>query len=122
MGSERQTSASAPSGAAAYWGVISPLSAMSVPITVQTVYGRPPRDRLHVDRRWAWHYQTLVALRDHLVQEQQAPQSTDGFDRDFIRALLARESDPLGEINAAIERILRGDYGCCEVTGLRIAS
>ncbi len=81
-----------------------------------------PRSRWRVDRRWTWHYQTLVALRDHLVQEQQAPQSTDWFDRDFIRALLAREPDPLREINAAIDRILRGDYGYCEVTGLRIAS
>jgi RNA polymerase-binding transcription factor DksA len=77
---------------------------------------------LQVDRRWTWHYQTLVALRDHLVQEQQAPQSTDSFDRDFIRALLAREPDPLGEINAAIDRILQGDYGYCEKTGVRIAA
>jgi RNA polymerase-binding transcription factor DksA len=76
---------------------------------------------LQVDRRWTWHYQTLVALRDHLAQEQLAPQSTDLFDREFIRALLAREPDPLGEINAAIERILWGGYGYCEVTGLRIA-
>lgn len=85
----------------------------------------PPRPRsrgdvLWVEPRWAWHYGTLVALRDHLVQERQAPQATDKFDRDFIRALLAREADPLGEINAAIERILRGDYGICEATGRRI--
>lgn len=87
-----------------------------------TVSERPGRDRLGVDRRWAWHYRTLVALRDHLVQEQRAPQSIDWFDRDFIRALLARESDPLGEINGAIDRILRGSYGYCEDTGRRIAS
>ncbi len=74
-----------------------------------------------MDLRWAWHYQTLVALRDHLVQEQQAPHSTDWFDRDFIRALLAREPDPLAEINAAIDRILRGNYGYCEATGSRLA-
>lgn len=81
----------------------------------------PRRDHLWVEPRWAWHYHTLVALRDHLVQEQQAPQATDKFDRDFIRALLAREPDALGEINAAIERILRGDYGFCEVTGRAIS-
>ena len=94
---------------------------MSALTTIQTARERLPRDRLHVDRRWAWHYRTLVALRDHLVQEQQAPESTDWFDRDFIRALLAHESDPLGEINAAVDRILRGGYGYDEVTGLRIA-
>lgn len=62
-----------------------------------------------------------MALRDHLVQEQQAPQSTDGFDRVFIQALLARVPDPLGEINAAIDRILQGNYGYCEATGRKIA-
>ena len=56
-----------------------------------------------------------------LVQEQKSPQATDKFDRDFIRALLAREPDALGEINAAIERILGGDYGVCEATGRRIS-
>jgi hypothetical protein len=82
---------------------------------------RPRRDRLRVDRRWAWHYRTLVALRDHLVLERQSPQAGDKFDRDFIRALLARETDPLDEINAAIGRILHGNYGVCERTGLRIS-
>ncbi len=77
------------------------------------------RDLLRVDRRWAWHYRTLVALRDHLVAEARAAtvDGTDRFDRDFIRALLAREPDPLAEINAAIERILRGSYGVCVATG-----
>lgn len=78
---------------------------------------RPRRDRLRVSRRWDWHYRTLVALRDHLVQERESPQATDKFDRDFIRALLAREPDALGEIGAAIDRILHGTYGMCETTG-----
>ena len=82
---------------------------------------RPRRDRLRVDPQWAWHYRTLMALRDHLIQEQQSPQSADRFDRDFVRALLAREPDALGEINAAIERILHGTYGVCEATGRSIA-
>ncbi len=83
---------------------------------------RPPRDRLSVDPQWAWHYRTLMALRDHLVQERESPQSADRFDRDFVRALLAREPDALGEINAAIERILCGTYGVCEATGRPIAA
>jgi RNA polymerase-binding transcription factor DksA len=86
-----------------------------------TPFAQPPRDRLRVAARWSWHYVTLVALRDHLVQERQYPQAADKFDRDFIRALLAREEDPLGAVNAAIERILRGEYGRCEVTGVPIS-
>lgn len=82
---------------------------------------RPRHDLLWIEPQWAWHYRTLVALRDHLVQEQKSPQAADKFDRDFIRALLAREPDALGEINAAIERILGGDYGVCEATGRRIS-
>ncbi|SDS44900.1 TraR/DksA C4-type zinc finger protein [Opitutus sp. GAS368] len=82
---------------------------------------RSRRDRLRVNPQWAWHYRTLTALRDHLIQEQQSPQSADRFDRDFIRALLAREPDALGEIYAALDRILHGTYGVCEATGRRIA-
>jgi hypothetical protein len=67
--------------------------------------------------RWAWHYRTLVALRDHLVQQSKSPGKTDVFDRDFVKTLLARERDPLGEINAAIRRIEEGHYGVCEHTG-----
>jgi RNA polymerase-binding transcription factor DksA len=97
--------------------------------------GRPPgrRDALQVDPKWAWHYRTLVALRDHLAAERMkadtppppagtapapAPvHSDEDFDREFIRALVAREQDALGEMNAAIERILHGRYGVDEATG-----
>jgi RNA polymerase-binding transcription factor DksA len=88
--------------------------------TAHPVGDRFRRDLLRVDPRWAWHFRTLVALRDHLLQEQRAPQAADKFDRDFIRALLAHEPDGLEEINAAIDRILRGDYGICEFSGRRI--
>lgn len=86
-------------------------------------------DLLRVPPEWAWHYRTLVALRDHLVGEQLAQATAapvggapdnDRFDRDFIRALLAAEPDALGEISAAIARILFGHYGLCEATGRKI--
>lgn len=67
--------------------------------------------------RWPWHYRTLVALRDHLVQQSKAPEAADNFDREFVKTLLARERDALGEINAAIRRIEEGRYGVCERTG-----
>ena len=63
-----------------------------------------------------------MALRDHLVQQLRSPQTMDDFDRNFIQALLANEPDALGEINAAIERILHGCYGICEKTGRPISA
>ena len=93
---------------------------MSRTSPAQRLIERPRPDRLRVDACWAWHYRTLVALRDHVVRERQGPRTVDKFDRDFIKALLAQEADALGEINAAIERILHGEYGICETTGERI--
>jgi len=105
-----------------------------MPHSPKRISARPPagrRDLLRVDLQWAWHYRTLVALRDHLVAEQRradtgavpaagpaGPERSDeDFDREFIRTLVARERDALGEMNAAIERILHGGYGLCEATG-----
>jgi DnaK suppressor protein len=42
---------------------------------------------------------------------------TDNFDRDFALSLLSSEQEALNEIEAAIERIHKGTYGVCEVTG-----
>ena len=96
-----------------------PTAVMRLKISARPQSPARRHNLLRVDRRWAWHYRTLVALRDHLVAEAQADTSdaTDRFDRDFIRALLAREADPLAEINAAIDRILHGSYGVCVATG-----
>jgi len=83
---------------------------------------------------WDWHFRALVALRNHLEQEARARRlqageagdpgpggktvvDADRFDRDFVRALLANERDPLDAVNAAIKRIFRGNYGVCEATG-----
>jgi len=42
---------------------------------------------------------------------------TDNFDRDFALSLLSAEQETLNEIEAAIQRIYKGTYGVCEVTG-----
>lgn len=42
---------------------------------------------------------------------------TDNFDRDFALSLLSSEQEALNEIEAAIDRIHKGTYGVCEVTG-----
>ena len=87
--------------------------------------------------RWAWHYRTLVALRNRLIREANicldelgtaiepdsmhpADSASDEFDHDFSLALLARKENALAEINDAITRILEGRYGICEATKTRI--
>lgn len=87
--------------------------------------------------RWVWHYRTLLALRDRLLQETRrklrdvsegiephsmhlADSATDEFDHDLALAMLAREGSALTEVNDAITRILEGRYGRCEETGDRI--
>ena len=40
--------------------------------------------------------------------------------RDFALALLVHEQDALREINDALDRIDRGTYGICAVTGLSL--
>lgn len=42
---------------------------------------------------------------------------TDSFDRDFALSMLSTEQEALKEIEAAIQRIYKGTYGVCEVTG-----
>lgn len=90
-----------------------------------------------IPRRWAWHYRTLLALRDRLMQDAQrkrheaaaaiephsmhlADSATDEFDHDLALAMLAREESAVTEINDAITRILERRYGLCEETGERI--
>lgn len=67
--------------------------------------------------QWAWHYRTLTALRDHLVQQSTSPGTADDFDREFVKTLLAHEPNALAEIKAALQRITQGRYGICERTG-----
>jgi RNA polymerase-binding transcription factor DksA len=90
-----------------------------------------------IPRRWAWHYRTLLALRDRLMQDAQrkrrdvadaieshsmhlADSATDEFDHDLALAMLAREESAVTEINDAITRILENRYGHCEETGEKI--
>lgn len=45
---------------------------------------------------------------------------TDSFDRDFALSMVSSEQDALQEIEAAIDRIFKGTYGLCEITGKQI--
>jgi RNA polymerase-binding transcription factor DksA len=87
-----------------------------------------------IQRKWAWHYQTLFALRDSLksdetgkLEEAAEPSRThladrgaDEFDRDLALALLSKDENALAEVEAALERIRKGTYGICEKTGAPI--
>ena len=43
-----------------------------------------------------------------------ADQGTDSFEQQFTLSLMENEEQTLGEIAAALERIERGTFGCCE--------
>jgi RNA polymerase-binding transcription factor DksA len=90
-----------------------------------------------VPRRWTWHYQTLMGLRERLLGERRelvrnaaepiephsmniADTASDEFDRDLALRQLSADQDALYEVNMAIERILAGTYGLCDETGKRI--
>ncbi|MCC6414511.1 MAG: TraR/DksA C4-type zinc finger protein [Opitutaceae bacterium] len=53
--------------------------------------------------------------------QHMADAGTDTFDRDFALSLVANEQEALSEIEAAIERIYKGTYGLCEISGQPIA-
>jgi RNA polymerase-binding transcription factor DksA len=91
-----------------------------------------------VPSKWAWHYRTLLRLRDalRLAANEHETAGREPFERDGadaldratdetedsnVRAELAREGTELAEVEAALGRLAAGTYGICEATGLPIA-
>lgn len=93
------------------------------------------------------YYKSLIELRQHVLDglemhtketlkrsskedagdlsgygQHMADAGTDTFDRDFALNLLSSEQDALFEIEEAIQRILAGTYGICEITGTKISN
>lgn len=66
---------------------------------------------------------TSESLRNHESGDSsafgmhQADAGSDAYDRDFALSLLAKEQDAIYEINEALNRIDRGTYGICEMSG-----
>jgi RNA polymerase-binding transcription factor DksA len=102
-----------------------------------TAAAKAPLEDKSIPPKWKWHYGTLCALRDRLMQDSRrklhdmteaiephsmhlADSATDEFDHDLGLALLAREDDAITQINDAITRIVEGTYGRCEASGRRI--
>lgn len=106
--------------------------------TVSPAGGTRPHPA-HIPRHWAWHYRTLLTLRDHLLSETgdrsreptgaMEPPSLHAedladelYDRDLARALPTNPVDALREVEDAIGRLETGTYGRCEATGRVIPS
>lgn len=92
---------------------------------------------LRVPSKWRWHYDRLQALREVLLADRagqvsevaeplephsmdDADSATDEFDHNLALGILSYEEDTLHEVDAAMQRILDGTYGVCEVTGKAI--
>ncbi|MBL9214986.1 MAG: TraR/DksA C4-type zinc finger protein [Opitutaceae bacterium] len=92
--------------------------------------------RIHsspIDSRWAWHYRTLLGLRlrlrhgqgsrlRELAQPLEHPtlHAVDLVDLDLERCLPADPAEARWLIDRALDRIERGTYGICPVTGRAI--
>jgi RNA polymerase-binding transcription factor DksA len=93
-----------------------------------------PATAVRVASKWRKHYKRLVELRGHLLNRQadltkdaleeqpsfsshMADAGTDTYDRDFALGMLSSEQDAASEIDYALNRILNGTYGICELTG-----
>jgi|SRR5579862_4257634 len=89
--------------------------------------------------KWQKYHDRLVGLRDALLQRRaevakdaltegptfsmhEADAGTDSYDRDFALGMLSTEQDAIYEVDEAINRILNGNYGICELTGKPIES
>src|SRR5437773_1731815 len=94
-----------------------------------------------VNPKWARHCENLTRLRDEVLAKKEtltqnanvsgesgvlgehlADAATDSYDRDWALSMLSSEQSALYEIEAALDRINRGTYGICELTGRPIES
>lgn len=90
-----------------------------------------------VDPKWARHHRLLLRLRGRLSGEggrlagsatepletfsmDLADAATDEFDHDMALAQLSANRNALEDVEDAIQRILDGRYGVCEVSGRAI--
>ena len=84
------------------------------------------RTPVAIPARWSCHHRHLLQLRSRLLRadlgllENARTPAEAGLGAqviDFTLALLTREYDALGEVDAALDRIEHGTYGTCEATG-----
>jgi RNA polymerase-binding transcription factor DksA len=117
--------------------VENPFGGINSVIEVSQPQYRPTRFRFvakRVNPKWSWHYRTLIQLRARLLNDRAeqiseasqplephsmhlADSATDELDHALAASELDAEEYHLYEIEQAIERILNGTYGICELSG-----
>lgn len=87
-----------------------------------------------VPAKWRWHYDSLLAERERLLDERtallrsavdpvephsilEADSATDEFEHNIALRELTAACSTIREVDDAIHRILDGTYGRCEKTG-----
>jgi RNA polymerase-binding transcription factor DksA len=87
-----------------------------------------------VHGKWSQYFEHLTRLREEFTGskndcsenarqklstsgEHMADAATDSYDRDWSLALVSSAQNALYEIDQALNRILDGSYGICELTG-----
>jgi DnaK suppressor protein len=105
-----------------------PAAAISPQVSVRAGAALP------IPAKWAWHYRTLLRLRERLAAERDErlhaatassePHNVELEDRadnevenDLLFAEIRAEEGMLTEIEAALQRLRRGNYGVCEESG-----
>jgi len=106
------------------------------------VGNREQEEKSKVPRKWMTYYKSLLALRKHFCDEldihtkgaltldgegngdnfagfgkDQTDPDSGQFDGEVALSMLASEQDALHEVEEAIQRIINGTYGICEITG-----
>jgi DnaK suppressor protein len=91
-----------------------------------------------VPEPWSWHERTLRQIRETLIREREEREAAvraslerggvDAIDiareqteHENLVAEISQEQAELVEVEAALERIRKGTYGICEVTGRPIS-
>lgn len=102
----------------------------------------PEKEEDMIPQKWRKYYRLLTEMRHRLqdglslhtedalkksgkedsgnlsgYSQHMADAGTDSFDRDFALSLVSSEQEALAEISDAINRMKRGNYGACEITG-----
>lgn len=93
---------------------------------------------LRIPKKWAWHYRALLHVREALVRdraeharairvplehggEDVVDVANDKSEHTTLLAEIRLEEAELAEVDAAIERLAKGTYGICEMTGRPIS-
>ncbi|MDR0418253.1 MAG: TraR/DksA C4-type zinc finger protein [Puniceicoccales bacterium] len=74
-------------------------------------------EREKVPNQYEQYYVKLLQLKEALDKNM----GVISPEIEFAWGLLKKETDPIGEVRDAVDRIRKGTYGICEITGEKIA-